>query len=276
MSLATGPRGFNHYTRRAILKIYRILYKRFLKLDDYTKNMLNISFYKYLSINNPKEFKTKYLDLCRLLELKGKIILAKEGINGSLSGTYDNISLFINKIKENKRFADIDFKISQTSKHTFKKLFVKIKKEIITSSLENIKLNPNRSYIEPAELKKLLDLKEDLKIIDVRNKYETKIGKFKGALTLDIEEFSQFQKAVKKLDHLKEDKVIIYCTGGVRCEKALAYMQKQGFKDINQLHGGIINYGQTVGDNYWEGKCFVFDRRGAINIDINKQTEPPS
>ena len=131
-------------------------------------------------------------------------------------------------------------------------------------------------YIEPKELKQRLDKGEKIVLIDARNKYETEIGKFKNAIDPEIEVFSEFPKAMSKLKALKNKTIVTYCTGGIRCEKASAYLVKQGFKDVYQLHGGIIKYGQDCGNSHWDGKCFVFDRRGAIDIDPSRQTKPES
>lgn len=148
-------------------------------------------------------------------------------------------------------------------------MFVRIRKEIVPIKT-SVDVQNKAAYIEPSELKRVLE-KEDVVLLDARNNYESKIGRFKNAILPDITLFSEFPKAVEELHLEKDTPIITYCTGGIRCEKASAYLIEKGYTNVRQLHGGIIRYGQEVGDDHWEGQCFVFDRRGAISIDPNKQ-----
>ena len=167
--------------------------------------------------------------------------------------------------QEDSRFSEIQFKESFAAQHTFKRLTVKIRKEIITSGF-GIAISKKADYIKPRELKKMLDRGQDFILLDVRNRYESEIGKFKGSLTLPIKTFKEFKKSIKIIKNLKNKKIITYCTGGIRCEKASALLKEKGFKNVWQLYGGILNYGKECGDAHWEGKCFVFDTREAIDI----------
>lgn len=234
--------------------------------------MKNILFYKYQEINDLQKQKENLLVKAKKLDLLGKILIAKEGINGCVSGEDNNIEEFKKTIQELPGMNDIEFKEADAKQHTFKKMFVRIRKEIVTLNT-NTKIDNKAEYIEPQELKQLLDNKEDIIIIDARNNYESKIGRFKNAICPDIDVFSEWPQAVKELDNLKNKQIVTYCTGGIRCEKASAYLKEQGFTNVKQLHGGIIRYGQEIGDEHWEGKCFVFDKRGAINIDPEKNSE---
>jgi len=223
--------------------------------------MKNILFYKYVKLNNLRQFKVNHLNLCKSLNLKGKVLIAKEGINGCLSGNEKDIKKYINKMHKDKRFSDVHFKESNTKNYDFKRMIVKVRKEIITTPFGKVKFNTD--YIEPIQLKNMLDNHEDFILLDARNNFETKLGKFKKAITLNIDHFQEFPYAVKNLN--KNKRIVTYCTGGIRCEKASSFLKQQGY-DVLQLHGGIINYGLTAGNAHWQGDCFVFDRRGAIKV----------
>ncbi len=235
--------------------------------------MKNVLYYKYVDLYDLEVIRKQHFELCKSLNLLGKVIFAKEGINGCMSGEFWDVQKYVNEMRKDKRFADIDFKITDSPKgHGFKKLFVRIRPEIVTSKM-NIDMNKKGKYIEPKKLKEMYQKGEDFVIIDMRNKYETKIGKFRNAVVFDTDIFRDVTKHVKEIEHLKNKKIITYCTGGVRCEKASALLVENGFKDVYQLQGGIIKYGLECSNNYWEGKCFVFDTRGAIEIDSSKQSE---
>ncbi|MAG47826.1 hypothetical protein CL617_04425 [archaeon] len=226
--------------------------------------MKNILFYKYTNVNRLKKLQEELLSKSKSLGLLGKILIAKEGVNGCVSGKDEDIK----KIKDyiTLKFGKVEFKESKVLKHTFKKMFVRIRDEIISTHYKS-NLENKAEYIEPKELKKLLDSKDEVIMVDARNAYESEIGRFENAITPKIDVFSEWPKAVSKLGKNKEKLIVTYCTGGVRCEKASAYMVEQGFTNVKQLHGGIIRYGKTVGVDHWEGKCFVFDHRGAVSIN---------
>ncbi|MBL7055367.1 rhodanese-related sulfurtransferase [Candidatus Woesearchaeota archaeon] len=234
--------------------------------------MKNILFYKYVEIKNPLQLKEKQLELCEELNLLGTVLLAEEGINGCLSGKGEDTDRYKQELKSDKRFSDVEFKEGLVEDHTFKRLSVRIRKEIVTSNLDT-DMGNKADYIEPKELKKLLDSGEDLILVDIRNSYEYNIGRFKNAVEMPMDVHREFPQALKKIENKKDCKIVTYCTGGVRCEKSTAYMKDQGFENIRQLHGGIINYGKECGNEHWEGKCFVFDTRGAIDIDPKNHAE---
>ena len=234
--------------------------------------MQNILFYKYVSLNRLPELKEELLSFCKQHHLKGKILIADEGINGCLSGEERACNSFQQYFRQKKEFADILFKYTPTQEHTFKRTLVKIRNEIITFK-ESVDIKNAGSYIEPQQLKTMLDNHEEVVLLDARNTYESNVGKFADAIVPSIKEFSEWPQAVKKLEHLKDKKIITYCTGGIRCEKASAYLKEQGFTDVHQLHGGILSYGNQVNDVHWEGLCVVFDKRGAIEIASEKDRE---
>lgn len=238
--------------------------------------MKNILFYKYVFIGSQEsleDFQARHLALCKKLNLKGRVLIAEEGINGNLTGEIKSIEQYKKELVKDKKFSDMEFKEGPTSNHNFRKLFVRIRKEIVTSGFDIDTTNKGK-YVEPKELKKWYDNKEDFVIVDARNGYEYDIGRFKNAINLKLDTFREFPKAVKKLSKFKNKKLVTYCTGGVRCEKASAYLKQHGFKNVYQLHGGIIKYGEKIGDKYWDGKCFVFDTRGAVPLDPKKQNKP--
>ncbi len=235
--------------------------------------MLNISFYKFVEINHIENLREEILLFCKNHSLKGKILLANEGINGMVVGEKENIKAFEKFMHEKEEFKDVFFKEHETQNRGFKRMLVKPRKEIITFK-QKVDMKKIGNHMKPSELKQLYEKGEEFAIIDTRNDYEYDIGHFKNAIKLDTREFSEFPKEIKRHeDKLKNKKIIMYCTGGVRCEKASAYMIEQGYNDVHQLDGGIINYGAECGDEFWEGKCFVFDERGAVEIDPKKQDD---
>ncbi|TAE69388.1 MAG: rhodanese-related sulfurtransferase [Bacteroidetes bacterium] len=228
-------------------------------------------YYCYTKIEKTEDFRNQHHQLCLDLNLRGRIIIANEGLNGTISGVREDCEKYMQTLKSEKRFENIDFKIEYTEKPAFQKLYVRVKDEIVHSSLSHI--NPNEKtgkYIEPQQFKEILkdiDKNEDVLILDVRSNYEHNVGKFKNALTLDIENFRDFPEKVKELENYKHKKIITYCTGGIKCEKASAYLLEKGFEDVYQLHGGIIKYGIEAGGENFEGKCYVFDER--VVVDVN-------
>ena len=225
-----------------------------------------ILFYKFVEIENPEGFVIEQLNFCNNQGLLGKILVAKEGINGSLSGSIQQIEDYKNFLTKDDRFSDINFKEEVGTFNPFKKMIVRQKNEIIRMDHE-LDLNKKGKYITPQELMNLYDSDEEFIVLDTRNNYESEVGKFKNAITPDIDTFREFPKVLKSLEDKKEKKIITYCTGGIRCEKATSYMIKKGFKNVYQLQDGIINFCQQYPNTLWEGKCFVFDQRLLSHVD---------
>jgi len=222
------------------------------------------SYYKYVNIDNPEFFQKKHQVFCNKLGIKGKILVSKEGINGSISGTLDQISKYENYIHKNILFKDVMFKRNITDEHPFKKTIVRTRDEIVTSRF-NVNSKKRGLYISPKKLKHALDNNEEIILLDARNNYESKIGKFKNAITPDIETFRDFKKIIPSIKKYKNKQIVMYCTGGVRCEKASALLIKNGFNNVMQIEGGILNYIEQFPDTYFEGRCFVFDNRLSIS-----------
>ncbi len=225
-------------------------------------------YYCYTPIENPEQFRYEHHLFCLKHDILGRIIVSKEGLNGTVSGLKEQCEIYRQTLLADPRFASIDFKIEEHDTHAFQKLHVRVKPEIVHVDLPHI--NPNQKtgiHLEPAEFKNLKDA-DDVVLLDVRSDYEHKVGKFKNAITLDIENFRDFPEKVDELTHLKDKKIITYCTGGIKCEKASAFLLEKGFKNVYQLHGGIIKYGLEEGGEDFEGKCYVFDNR--ITVDVNR------
>ncbi len=226
-------------------------------------------YYCYSHIEDPEAFREEHHRFCLEHRILGRIIVAEEGLNGTVSGLEEDCKAYMAHLKADPRFASIDFKVEENDKHAFQKLHVRVKPEIVHSSLRHIKPTERTGqHLSPEEFKKLKDA-EDVVVLDVRSNYEHMMGKFKNAVTLDIENFRDFPEKIKEMEQeLKGKKILTYCTGGIKCEKASAYLLEQGFENVYQLHGGIIKYGIEAGGEDFEGKCYVFDNR--VAVDVNK------
>lgn len=232
------------------------------------ENYQILLYYCYAAIDDPKTYREEHHLFCIENNIRGRIIVSSEGLNGTVSGLKEDCEKYMHYVKSDPRFADTEFKIDSHDQHAFAKIHVRTKDEIVHSGLKHI--NPREKtgkHLDPLEFKALKD-QEDVVILDVRSDYEHELGHFKNALRLDIENFRDFPEKVKELEHLKKKKVLTYCTGGIKCEKASAFLLEQGFEDVYQLHGGIIKYGMEAGGEDFEGKCYVFDNR--VAVDVNK------
>ena len=224
-------------------------------------------YYIYTPIENTAEYRDEHHLFCIENNLLGRIIISKEGLNGTVSGRVEDCERYMAFIKSDPRFGHIQFKVDQHDGHAFQKLHVRVKDEIVNSDLPVNPLEQTGKHLDPEEFKAMLNDPEVV-LVDMRSNYEHQIGKFKGAVTFDMENLRELPEHVEEIAHLKEKKVITYCTGGIKCEKASAYLISQGFKDVYQLHGGIIRYGLEAGGENFDGKCYVFDNR--LAVDVNK------
>lgn len=226
------------------------------------------SFYKYASLDNPESFQREHLELCNNLGVRGKVLVSREGINGTVSGNKEQIEKYEKTLLNHNKFSDMNFKRTFSSEHPFRKTIVRLRDEVVTSRFSVDTTTVGR-HLSPFDLKKMYDNNEDFVIVDARNDYESKIGKFKNAITPGIENFRDFPQIIPQLEQFKDKKVVLYCTGGVRCEKASALLIKEGFKDVNQVKDGILNFVQEYPDTYFYGRCFVFDNRLSIQTGEN-------
>lgn len=231
------------------------------------KNYSILLYYCYTTIEDPDAFREEHHLYCIENNIRGRIIVAREGLNGTVSGLKEDCERYMRDLKADARFSHTEFKVEPYQQMAFQKLHVRVKPEIVNSSLRHIDPTVRTGkYIEPAEFKKIKN-EDEVVILDVRSNYEHRVGKFKNAVTLDIENFRDFPAQVDTLKKYKDKKVITYCTGGIKCEKASAFLLEQGFKNVYQLHGGIIKYGLEEGGEDFEGKCYVFDNR--VVADVN-------
>lgn len=228
------------------------------------KKIHNIAGYKFIQLSDLVELQRVFLDQCQALALRGTVLLSSEGINLSLAGSADAISLFKAFLHQDARFADMTFRESRSDDVPFKRMKVKLKNEIITMRSPEVKPVEQRALsISPTEFKHWLDEGRDMVVLDTRNEYEMEYGAFEGAMNLHLDEFGQFPERAKALP--KDKPIVMYCTGGVRCEKAAIAMQQVGFDQVYQLDGGILNYFAEVGGAHYQGSCFVFDERVALD-----------
>ncbi|MGJ1268881.1 rhodanese-related sulfurtransferase [Sphingobacterium spiritivorum] len=228
-------------------------------------------YYCYSPIENAEQFAADHLEFCNSLGLVGRIIVADEGLNGTISGTEEACKAYMEAIYADGRFNKTEFKIDVVDEPSFIKMHCRYKEEIVHSGLRDPKeIDPNRQtgiHLEPKDFMEMKD-QDDVIILDVRSNYEHSVGRFKNAITLDIENFREFPEKIKELEKYKDKKILTYCTGGIKCEKASALLLKEGFEDVYQLHGGIIKYGKEAGGKDFEGKCYVFDNR--LTVDVNE------
>ncbi|CAM3994861.1 rhodanese-related sulfurtransferase [Alkalicoccus chagannorensis] len=239
-----------------------------------SSNYQVLLYYLYTDINNPEEKTQEHLEYCKSLGLRGRILIAGEGINGTVSGTVEQTEQYMEDMKADPLFQDITFKIDEADEHAFKKMHVRHRPELVTLRLEEEDVDPRQvtgRYLKPKEwLEKLQD--PDTVVLDARNKYEYDLGHFEGAIRPDIDTFRELPEWVDENRGLLEGKEIMtYCTGGIRCEKFSGWLKEKGFDQVNHLEGGIITYGKDpeAKGRLWKGQCYVFDER--ISVPVNQE-----
>jgi UPF0176 protein len=227
-------------------------------------------YYKYTHIADPVEFCRRERALCEKLSLKGRIIIAPEGINGTVEGLVENTQKYINETTRDPRFATMNFKRSAGTGNAFPKLSVKARSEIVSAHLGDDDVNPaviTGKYISPEELHAWIHGTKEFYIIDMRNDYEQAVGFFKNSILPPLGHFRDLPKILPKLAHLKNKTIVTVCTGGVRCEKASGFLVKHGFSDVYQLHNGIVSYMEKYPNEDFAGKLYVFD--GRVTMGFN-------
>ena len=229
--------------------------------------ILSIAAYKFLPLSGLKERRTQLLALCKSWNLKGSIVLSPEGINLFVAGEAEQVDRLLAELRSWPGLEDLQPKISGSEQQPFRRMLVRVKQEIIAFGVEGI--NPAQRTspkLPPRELERWLDEGRPITLLDTRNDYEVKLGTFKGSLAIGIEHFRDFPEALVKLPpELKERPVVIFCTGGIRCEKAGPLMERSGFKNVSQLEGGILKYFEECGGAHYQGECFVFDQRTGLD-----------
>lgn len=249
--------------------------------------VVNVAAYKFIAIPHPAQWQVPVQDKCAELDLKGTVLLAEEGINFSLAGTREAIDTILEFFRTDPTFegrlVNLETKESLSDAQPFGRMLVRLPREIITMRHPTIRPEGARApAVAPATLKAWLDKGCDdegrqVVLLDTRNNYEVEVGTFKGAVDLNIETFGQFPDAIKATtndDKYQQDQTIVsFCTGGIRCEKAALYMQEIGFPRVFQLEGGILRYFEEIGGDHWQGECFVFDERGALNPSLKESEQ---
>ncbi len=241
---------------------------------DLHNNKINVcALYKFVRLDNFELLRDPLLAKMISLKVKGTLLLAAEGINGTMAGTQSAIEQVLNFLTQDVNLTHLSYKISYNDQNPFHRTKVKLKKEIVTMGVEGI--DPNQvvgTYVKPKDWNALIS-DPNVLLVDTRNDYEVEIGTFEGALNPDTETFREFPQYVKdNLDNTKHKKVAMFCTGGIRCEKSTAYLKEQGFEEVYHLEGGILKYLEEVpsAETMWQGECFVFDGRVAVNHDLEK------
>lgn len=233
----------------------------------FTQPYTVLLYYKYIPLSDPEQFAADQSQLCQRLQLKGRILVGQEGLNGTVSGATAACAQYKQALWADERFHDIEFKEHYYDAQPFAKLKVKVREEIVTLGVPTVSPELAGQHLSPEQWHELAQA-EDTVILDARNKYESAIGRFQNALTPDIENFRDFPEWLEAhLAELKNKKVLMYCTGGIRCEKASALLKQKGLNEVYQLHGGIINYGKHIPNGLWLGSCFVFDERMSVPVN---------
>lgn len=233
-------------------------------------------YYKFTPVKDPELLKLWQKTLCDSLNLHGRILVSKQGINGTVGGDIEDLKIYVKKTKEYPGFKDILWKWSDGGSDNFPRMRVKVKKELVAfETWDEIEVDEKGvvgtgPHLKPEQVNAMVEkYGDDVVFFDGRNQYEAKVGRFKNAIVPDTRTSRDFKRELEsgKYDELKEKKVISYCTGGVRCELLSAMMKKRGFKDVYQIDGGIVKYGEAYGDDgLWEGQLYVFDGRMGMNF----------
>ena len=229
--------------------------------------------YKFVRLDTYKTLRDPLLNIMKQLNICGTLLLAEEGINGTVAGSRESIDQLLDWLRQQPKLGDIDHKESTTTRRPFLRTKVKLKKEIVTMGVEGI--DPKEvvgTYIEPKDWNAFIS-DPDVLLVDTRNNYEVQVGTFKNAVNPNTETFREFPQYVKdNLDSGKHKKVAMFCTGGIRCEKSTAYLKEQGFDEVYHLKGGILKYLEQVPEDntLWDGECFVFDDRVTVNHQLEK------
>jgi len=230
-----------------------------------------LSAYSFVNIEEPTSLIPKLLFIGKRKYVKGTILLAKEGFNGSFSGSYESVNLVLEELRKLTGAKEINVKINYSDIHPFQKLKVRLKREIVAMNIDNLNVDMFKGeYIEPKDWDNFIT-KQDVIVVDTRNDYEIEVGTFKSAINPYTETFKQFPMWVEQnAEFLKGKKIAMFCTGGIRCEKSTSLLKSIGYKDVYHLKGGILQYLEDTQNknNLWQGECFVFDDRRAVADDL--------
>ena len=230
----------------------------------------NTAVYRFVRLDDREALRARIDEAARSRNLLGTVLLATEGINIFLAGLESDMRAFFDELQQDARFDELDIKWSWSGTLPFKRLRVRLKKEIVTVGAPDFNLNGTPApYLPPAELKRWYDEGRRFVILDTRNRWEIEQGTFEGAVDPGVNSFGEFPAALERFADLKDTPVVTFCTGGIRCEKAAPLMKRAGFNQVYQLEGGILRYFEEVGGAHWRGNCVVFDDRGALTPDLS-------
>lgn len=234
------------------------------------KAYLVLLYYNFTPVEDPQAARDEMEAFCESHDLLGRILIGSEGLNGTVSGKRADVQAYMDWVGQHPVFHATEFKIDEVEGHTFLKLHVRVKNEIVHLGITELDMTqPLDNYVEPEEWKKMMESGDpDVVILDARSNYEHELGRFKNAITLDIENFRELPSKLAELEHLKDKKIYTYCTGGIKCEKVSRLMMQEGFHNVFQLHGGIIRYGHEAGGAHFDGSCYVFDQR--VTVPVNQ------
>ncbi len=235
-------------------------------------SITNVAAYTFAPLSNLKSLREDLLAKCKAWQLKGTILLSTEGINLFVAGAQDSIDHLLAELRALPGFGEMPVKVSTSEHQPFTRMLVRIKKEIIAFGVEGLDPASRPSpKLSPTALKQWLDEGRSITLLDTRNDYEIKLGTFRNALTVGIDHFREFPAAVSRLPvELKQQPIVMFCTGGIRCEKAGPYMEREGFEQVYQLEGGILKYFEDVGGAHYDGECFVFDQRVGLDPALSE------
>ncbi|MEM0998187.1 MAG: rhodanese-related sulfurtransferase [Bacteroidota bacterium] len=226
-------------------------------------------YYNFCPIGNPDALRDEMEAKCRDWGLLGRILIAAEGLNGTVSGPVAATQAYVDYLHAHPILGATEFKIDPVPGHTFNKLHVRVKQEIVHLGVEKLDMDQVvDNYVEPEEFRAVLEEDAaDVVILDARSNYEHEVGRFRNAITLDIENFRELPEKLAELEAYKDKKIYTYCTGGIKCEKVSRLMLQAGFPEVYQLHGGIIRYAHETGGAHFEGSCYVFDQRVVVPVN---------
>ncbi len=227
-------------------------------------------YYKYVHIEQPEVAMAAQKAFCEALGMRGRIIVAKEGINGTIEGTKENTEKYIAWMNTDRRFRNIHCKKSVGTGDCFPRLSVKVRNEIVSLHLHEQDLDPNEItgvHLKPEELQKWYETGKEFYIVDMRNDYELQVGKFDKTIFPGLKNFRDLKEKLSEIENLKNKTVLTVCTGGVRCEKASGFLKKEGFNDVYQLDGGMVTYMEKFPSQHFKGSLYVFDKRKTVTFD---------
>lgn len=235
-------------------------------------SIVNIAAYQFADLKNLRELRDELRQFCKREQLKGTILLSPEGINLFVAGTRPGVDQLLARLRQIPDLTELEGKESFSNAQPFNRMLVKIKREIIPFGVEGIDPRQYTSRrLSPRDLKRWLDERRPITLLDTRNNFEIQTGTFNNAVPIDVDDFRDFPEAVRRLpEPWKQRTIVTFCTGGIRCEKASPFLESAGFRDVYQLHGGILKYLEVCGDAHYHGQCFVFDKRVAVDAALQE------